>query len=254
MDQHTIASPPSASLDKDWWQLRSDLAAAHRIASAQELNEGIFNHLTAYSKSKPDRFLSLPFGQHWSEAAASELLEVGFDGSTLKGDGIVESTCYCIHVPIHRARPECAAVFHTHMPFATALTRLKDPSLKAIGQIEIGFLNDIAYDESYNGKATTLDEGERMARVLGQKNVLFLANHGIIVLGKTVAHAYERLYYLERACQTQIYAMWTGAELLHVRRDILELVNVPSGHDAGQMLFDAMKRVYLNPIKKRFDD
>src|SRR6266849_1512482 len=106
------------------------------------------------------------------------------------------ASCYCIHAPIHRALPQAKVVFHTHMPFASALTRLEDPRIKEIGQTEVGMMDMIAYDDNYTGPALDPEEGERLAKVLGNKTVLFMANHGISAVGETVAEAYDRLYYI----------------------------------------------------------
>src|SRR5438132_14016528 len=109
------------------------------------------------------------------------------------------------------------------MPHASALIRLANPRIEAIGQTEIGFLDCIAYDEENTGLALDPAEGERLAGVLGPKNkVLFMANHGVLVVGETVAEAYNRLYYLERTCQVQLYAMWTGRKLKHVPPAVVE--------------------------------
>jgi ribulose-5-phosphate 4-epimerase/fuculose-1-phosphate aldolase len=195
-------------------QARIDLAAAHRLADRQGFSEGIFNHFTLTVPGKDDRYLQIPFGLHWSEVTASCLMEVGYDGRLLSGTGDIERSAFCIHAPIHRQLPSAACVLHTHMPFASALTRLEDPHFEAIGQTEIGFLDCTAYDDEYTGLALDPAEGERLAAVLGPKNkVLFMANHGVLVVGETVAEAYDRLYYLERACQVQLYAMWTGRKL-----------------------------------------
>src|ERR1700676_4564750 len=107
------------------------------------------------------------------------------------------------------------------MPYASALTRLEEPEILPIGQTEIGFLNEVAYDREYTGLAYDPVEGERLAGVLGDKSILFMANHGVLVCGETVAEAYDRLYYLERACQAQIYAMWTGRPLKTVPHHIV---------------------------------
>ena len=125
------------------WEARVDLAAAHRLAVMHGLNEGIFNHLTQVVPGKPDRYYQIPFGMHWAEVKASSFMEVGInDGEVKRGDGDVERSCYCIHAPIHKALPQAKAVFHTHMPFASALTRLEDPHIKEIGQTEVGNGND----------------------------------------------------------------------------------------------------------------
>jgi ribulose-5-phosphate 4-epimerase/fuculose-1-phosphate aldolase len=205
------------------WQARVDLAAAHRLADRQGLSEGIFNHFTFAVPGTDDRYLQIPFGLHWSEVTASCLMEVGYDGSLLSGTGEIEQSAFCIHAPIHRLIPSAACVLHTHMPFASALTRLEDPRIEAIGQTEIGFLDCVAYDAEYTGLAFDTAERERLAAVLGPKHkVLFMANHGVLVVGETVAEAYDSLYYLERACQVQLYAMWTGRPLKRVPSAVVE--------------------------------
>lgn len=224
-------------------QVRVDLAAAHRLAVMQGLNEGIFNHLTATVPGKPDRFLVNPFGLYWSEVTASSLLEVGYDGKVLSGDGECERSAFCIHAPIHRLAPGAGAVLHTHMPFAGALTRLEEPELLPIGQTEILMRDKIAYDREYTGLAFDPEEGERLARVLGDKKVLFMANHGVIAVGETVAEAYDRLYYLERACQSQCYAMWTGRA---IKRVPPETVKKTLSQGAGEMLYYGRKPSHLH--------
>ena len=233
------------------WQARVDLAAAHRLADRQGFSEGIFNHFTLAVPGTTDRYLQIPFGLHWSEVTASCLMEVGYDGRLLSGAGDIEQSAFCIHAPIHRLIPSAACVLHTHMPFASALARLDDPRIEAIGQTEIGFLDCIAYDEEYTGLALDPSEGERLAAVLGPKNkVLLMSNHGVLVVGETVAEAYDRLYYLERACQVQLYAMWTGRKLRRVSSAVVEhtlrqYAASPTyqGKSACEHHFAALKRI-----------
>ena len=233
------------------WQARIDLAAAHRIAVIHGFNEGIFNHLTLVVPGKPDRYYQIPFGMHWSEVCASSFMEVGIDdGKVKRGAGDVERSCYCIHAPIHKALPHAKAVFHTHMPYASALTRLEDPRIKEIGQTEVGMMGKIAYDDNYTGPAFEPEEGERLARVIGDKTVLFMANHGISTVGKSVAEAYDRLYYIERAAQVQIYAMWTGQRLKQLPDPVVEKTrsNIGgaqyyTGLNPAERHFDALKRI-----------
>jgi len=260
IDEGKEAAAKREATDRLWLELRIDLAAAHRLAVMHEFSEGIRNHMTAYSPTRPDRFLALPFGLHWTEAAASDFIEADFDGNVIAGDGDLERTAYCIHAPIHRARPDSACVFHTHMPYASALTRLKNQELLPIGQTEIFLKDDVAYDDHYGGFAYDPAEGERMAKLLGDKNIMFLANHGVIVLGKTIADAYERLFYLERAAQVQLYAMWTGRELNHVPAHTIEwtrqqYANLPkySGTSGDELHFGALKRLLKGPPAKSFD-
>lgn len=204
------------------WQARVDLAAAHRLAVMHGFNEGIFNHLTLRVPGCDDRYYQIPWGLHWSEVTASCFNEVGYDGTLLAGEGFIEQSAYAIHAPIHRLIPSAAAVFHTHMPFASALSRLEDPRILPIGQTELGTAVRTAYDIDYTGPAFDPHEGERLAAVIGDKTVLVMANHGVATVGKNVAEAYDRLYYLERVAQVQLYAMWTNRPLRHLPQPVVE--------------------------------
>ena len=137
--QMRVAPDMMKECSAEEWQARIDLAAAHRLAYMHGFSEGIFNHLTLAVPGRSDRYYQIPFGTHWSEVTASTFMEVGIDdGKVKRGSGDVERSCYCIHAPIHKALPQAAAVFHTHMPYASALTRLEDPRIKEIGQTEVG--------------------------------------------------------------------------------------------------------------------
>ena len=135
-----------AAMSDAEWQARVDLAAAHRLAVMHGLNEGIFNHLTLTDPGTTDRYYQIPFGLHWSEVTASSFMEGGYDGQRLSGEGEIERSCYCIHAPIHKLAQHAGAVFHTHMPYASALSRLKDQTILPIGQTEIASGMHTAYD------------------------------------------------------------------------------------------------------------
>ncbi|MEX2648493.1 MAG: class II aldolase/adducin family protein, partial [Alphaproteobacteria bacterium] len=171
-------------------ELRVDLAAAYRLAVVHGFHEGICNHLTAALPGAPDRFLVIPYGLHWSEVTASTLIVVDGRGTTIEGGGRVEPTALHIHGPVHRSRPDAACVLHSHMPYATALASLADPRLVMATQNAFGFHGRVAYDEDYAGIALDDAEGERLAARLDGKDVLLMANHGVLVVGPTVADAY----------------------------------------------------------------
>jgi len=232
------------------WQARVDLAAAHRLAVMHGFNEGIFNHLTFRVPGGNDRYYQIPFGLHWSEVTASCFMEVGYDGTLLAGQGEIEQSCYCIHAPMHRLLPNAAAVFHTHMPFASALTRLEDPQILPIGQTELGTAIHTAYDDSYDGPAFDPAEGERLARTIGDKTVLMMANHGVATVGNTIADAYDRLYYIERVAQVQLYAMWTGRPLKRLPQAVINTTiaqfrdgRLYGGKRPAVWHFEALKRI-----------
>lgn len=204
------------------WQVRVDLAAAHRLCVMNGFHEGIFNHLTFRVPGHTDRYYQIPWGLHWSEVTASCFMEVRYDGTVMRGEGEVERSCYAIHAPIHRDVAHAGAVFHTHMPFASALTRLEDPRIKPIGQTEAIMIPKIVYDMDYTGPAYDAEEGERLARIIGDKKVVFMGNHGVATVTPTIAEAFDLLYYTERVAQVQLYAMWTGQKLLHMPTDVTE--------------------------------
>jgi ribulose-5-phosphate 4-epimerase/fuculose-1-phosphate aldolase len=249
--QFRVSPQAVSDMSAEQWQARLDLAAAHRLAFMQGFSEGIFNHLTLVVPGHSERYYQIPFGTHWSEVTASCFMEVGIDdGEVKRGEGDVERSCYCIHAPIHKALPHAKAVFHTHMPFASALTRLQDPRIKEIGQTETGMSGKIAYDDEYTGPAFDPAEGARLAKVIGDKTILFMANHGVSTVGETVADAYDKLYYIERAAQVQIYAMWTGQPLkklpeavVNKTRQEMRENSYYTGLSPAQRHFAALKRM-----------
>ncbi len=224
---------------------RIDLAAAFRLAARMDLHEGVCNH---FSLMLPDgkRFLLNRYGLHWSEVTASSLLELDADGNILEGEGEFEKTAFYIHSRIHLANPRAACVLHTHMPYATTLTLIENGRLEMVEQNALRFHEDIAYDDTYNGLVVDNAEGDRLARMLGRRRVLFLANHGVIVVGPTVAEAFDSLYYLERACRLQVLARSMGAKLRAVRAEVVRetyrmiLADAPKYAGAH---FGALKRI-----------
>ena len=165
---------------------------------------------------RDDRFLLIPYGMHWSEVTASSLLVVDRQGDKVEGEGFIEPTAFYIHGAIHKARSEARCVMHTHMPHALALCMIEDGRLEFADQNACRFYGRIAYDNDFGGVALDWDEADRIAAALGGNDVLFMANHGVTVVGETVARAWERLYYLDRACRAQVIAMSTGRPLKRI--------------------------------------
>jgi ribulose-5-phosphate 4-epimerase/fuculose-1-phosphate aldolase len=232
----------AASLER---AVRVDLAAAFRLAVRLDLHEGVCNH---FSVMMPDarRFLLNRYGLHWSEVSASNLLTLDAEGRVLEGEGEFEKTAFWIHSRIHRANRHAACVLHTHMPYATALTLLEGARLEMVEQNALRFHDDIAYDDTYNGLVVDAAEGDRLARVLGDKRVLFLANHGVIAVGPSVAEAFDSLYYLERACRLQVMARMMGGRLRAVRPEVVRAAFAMMREDAPKYAgahFAALKRI-----------
>ena len=200
-------------------EARVELAAAFRLAVRHDLHEGVCNH---FSVALPGgRFLLNRYGLHWSEVTASSLLSIDLAGRVLAGEGTYEATAFHIHSRIHLAHRGAACVLHTHMPFTTTLTITEPGRLEMVEQNALRFHEDIAYDDQYGGLVMDEAEGDRLAGLLGSRRVLFLANHGVIVVGPTVAQAFDALYYLERAARLQVQARATGRPLRGVRPEIV---------------------------------
>ena len=241
-------------------QAKIHLAAAHRLAVLHELEEGIDNHFTVAVPGHDDQFLILPFGLHWSEARASDMMVFNEAGQTLAGTGVVELSARCIHAPIHRLTG-ARVVLHTHQTWAIALNMLQDNRLLPTSQTAAFYHGHIAYDDDYTGLADSTDEGERLARVISgkggdkatgdkpEKYVVFMKNHGVVVTGDTVAQAYRRLYKLERVCRKQLLAMGTGQPLSVLSDEVAARVQASNPLDLHpreereRLYFEAMMRV-----------
>ena len=229
-------------------EAKTHLAAAHRLAVLHELEEGIDNHFTVTLPGQDNLYLILPFGRHWSEARASDMIVFDESGTTLEGEGVVELSAQCIHAPIHRI---CGVrvVLHTHQPWALALNMLKDNRLLPANQTAAFFHGHIAYDDNYAGTADSLGEGERLAGVIGGKQILFMKNHGVIVTGENIGLAYKRLYKLERVCRTQVLARSTGQPIEVLSDEVVSRVQAQSPNDRhsraerDRLYFEAMMRV-----------
>ena len=202
----------------DLQELRADLACALRWAVRYDLHEGVCNH---FSVAVPDDdgvvrgnlFLINPCGLHWSEVTASSLLLCDKEGNVLEGTREVEPTAFFIHSRVHINAPGAVAVLHTHQPHATALTLLEDGRLEMCEQNALMFDGRIAYDDDYEGLALDGDEGDRLARKLGNNQVLMMTSHGVMTTGANVGEAFTDLYYLERAAKFQLLAKASGGKL-----------------------------------------
>jgi len=229
-------------------EARVHLAAAHRMAVLHQLEEGIDNHFTMTVPGRGGQYLILPFGLHWSEARASDLIVFDEAGRVLEGTGSLELSAQCIHAPLHRITG-ARVVLHTHQTWTTVLNMLKDNRLLPASQTAAFFHGQIAYDDDYTGVAATLQEGERLAAAIGTRPILFMKNHGVLVTGATVAEAYRRIYRLERVCRNQVLALGTGRPLEVLSDEVAARVQTPGADDRHsraereRLFFEAMMRV-----------
>ncbi len=244
----SVHSLPRVVAPEPVHQAKVHLAASLRMAALHDLEEGIDNHFTMKVPGSEGQYLVLPFGLHWSEARASDMIVFDEAGQTLEGRGVVELSAQCIHAPLHRITG-ANVVLHTHQHWAMALNMLKDNRLLPASQTAAFFDGQIAYDDHYQGLASSLDEGARLAACLGDKPILFMKNHGVVVTGETVAQAYRRLYKLERVCRAQVMALSTGQAIEVLSPEVVARVKTPSVHDRHpraereRLFFEAMMRV-----------
>jgi len=215
--------PNQPSLDSEAvWQARVDLAACFRMAARYGLEEGICNHFSAMVPGYDDLFIVNPYGYAFRELTASMLLICDFHGHVVSGHGQPETTAFYIHARIHKNIPRARAAFHTHMPHATALSMTEGDPLIFAGQSALKFYGRTAVDKNYNGLALDEREGDRIAAAIGDADIVFMKHHGVMVIGQTIAEAWDDLYYLERACEVQTLALSTGRQVLPVDPSIAE--------------------------------
>lgn len=215
-----IADHPNLS----HWPDRVDLAAAFRWTERLNFHEAVANHFSLAVNEDGTRFLMNPNQMHFRRIKASDLLllDAG-DPDTLSMPGAPDPTAWGLHGAIHRRCPHHRCAMHVHSIHATVLASLADSTLPPIDQNTATFFNRYVVDEQFGGLAFE-DEGERCAAALQDpaKKVMIMGNHGVMVLGDSVADTFNRLYYFERAAETYIRALQTGRPLRVLSDEIAE--------------------------------
>jgi ribulose-5-phosphate 4-epimerase/fuculose-1-phosphate aldolase len=207
-------------------QERVDLAAAFRWTVRLNMHEGVSNHFSLSVNEDGTQFLMNPNQVHFSLIKASDMLLIDAnDPSTMDRPDAPDPTAWGLHGAVHRMCPHARCAMHVHSVHATVLASLKDPVLPPVDQNCALFFDRIAYDTDYGGLALD-DEAERCCTLLADpsKKVLVMGNHGIMVIGDTVADTFNRMYYFERACEVYIKALWTGREMAVIPDDVAALV------------------------------
>jgi ribulose-5-phosphate 4-epimerase/fuculose-1-phosphate aldolase len=211
--RNLVKAPLRQRVSAAEWDARVNLAACYRLAAHFRMTDMIYTHISARVPGPEHHFLINAFGQLWDEISASTLVKV-----TLEGEIVEDPTQYgfnragyVIHSAVHGARPDVACVMHTHTQAGIAVSA-QEHGLLPISQHAMRFTDAIAYHD-YEGLALETDEQARLVRDLGDRKAMILRNHGLLVCGASIPETFDLMYYLERACQTQIAALAGGAKL-----------------------------------------
>ncbi len=215
---------PVHSQNLTHWAERVDMAAAFRWTVRLNMYEAVANHFSLAVNDDGPQFLMNPNQRHFNRIKASDLLLLDAnDGTTMDHPEAPDSTAWGLHGSVHRACPHARCVMHVHSIHATVLASLADSTLPPIDQNTATFFNRYVIDNSFGGLAFE-DEGARCASMLSDPKikVMIMGNHGVLVIGDSVADTFNRLYYFERAAETYIRALQTGQPLRILSDEIAE--------------------------------
>jgi len=227
------------------WQLRVDLAACYRLVAHFGWDDLIFTHLTARLPGPEHHFLINPNGMMFDEITASSLVKIDLEGrKLLDSPHEINPAGFVIHSAIHAARDDAQAVLHTHSINGIAVSAQKAGVLP-ISQQSIFVLASLAYHD-YEGVAVNAEEKPRLVRDLGDKRFFMLRNHGLLVVGPSIAEAFVQLYQFEAACMIQLRAQ-AGGELISVDPRVLAgaaqmVKTVTRGAGAGALTWPGLLR------------
>ncbi len=203
------------------WQTRVDLAACYRLVAEFGWSDLVFTHITARVPGTEDQFLINPYGLMFDEITASSLVKIDLEGNKIEESPFpVNPAGFTIHSAIHAVRHDAQCVLHVHSLNGVAVSAQKNGVLP-LSQQSIFILASLAYHD-YEGVALNADEKPRLVADFGNKNYLMLRNHGLLTVGKTIADAFQAMYFFEAACTIQIRAQSGGGELIQIPQAIID--------------------------------
>lgn len=230
--------------------IRIQLAACYRIFDYMGWSELIYNHITVKVPGTEDHFLINPYGLHYSEVTASNLVKVDINGNVVEEtDYAVNPAGMLIHSAIHAARDDAHCIGHIHSTAGMTVACQKD-GLRTDNFYSVLLYNQVAYHE-FQGITVMDGEKEDLLNSLGTKNHLILRSHGLLTCGRTIAEMFLNMTLLQRSCEIQASADATGRPLAEVSDEIgqkseqLLKIQMSSMGDAvpGDLEFNAMARL-----------
>jgi ribulose-5-phosphate 4-epimerase/fuculose-1-phosphate aldolase len=203
----------NSKADDTEWQLRCDMAAVFRIGARLDWNEQIGNHNSVMIPGDKPLFLINPRGMLYREMTASSLIVADLDGNVVRGKGELRKVAFHIHARIHLLNPSAACVVHVHPPYLTALSLLADSELELAHHNNLMLNDRIVYDRQGYEPVDDNREGDRIARLLGDKTIMVMAHHGVTTVGRSVHEAFDECYLAERNARIQMIAWQTGRKM-----------------------------------------
>jgi len=219
------------------WQARQELAACYRIFDMLGWSESIYNHISVKVPGEDNAFLINPYGLLYSEVCASNLVKIDLDGNNLDGSPYpVNKAGFTQHAYFHRHLDWAHAIAHTHTTATMAVASLEG-GLQPVNFYACNFAGRIGYHD-FEGVTVRPEEGERLLANLGDKRILFLKNHGPVILGRTIPEVFITHWSFQRACEIQLATMSMGKPIV-VSQDVIDVhqrdlgqVSLPGGPGA----------------------
>ncbi len=244
-----ITAPGRAAMHPDEQEARLQLAACYRVFAMLGWTEMIYNHITV---RLPDsvtggakHFLINPFGLHYNEVTASNLVKIDLQGK-VQGGSVhpVNPAGFTVHAAIHDGIADAHCVMHTHTTSGVAVACLQG------GLQQTNFytaqLHDMVAYHDFEGNTIHADEGPRLLKSIGDRQAVILRNHGLLAWGHTLPQTFAVLWTLQRACDIQMATLSMGPAIPVpediARRCTRDALQFNPNHGAGQDVFDALVR------------
>ncbi len=238
--------PRPARFSPEEWDARVQLAACYRIFDLMGWTELIYNHISLRVPGEPGHFLINPFGLHYREVCASNLVKVDVEGRIIgPSDWPINPAGFTFHGAIHQTLPDAHCVMHVHTTPTMAVCCLEE-GLSFSNFYAAQLYGKVAYHE-FEGITVHHEEGARILASAGDKPVLLLRNHGPVVIGQHLAQTFSLMWLVQRSCEVQLASMSMGA-VRRIATPVLEAcVRDSLQYDprwgAGQNAFDALQRL-----------
>lgn len=236
----TMARPTIEGMVEGEWELRVHLAAAYRLVALYGWDDLIFTHLSVRVPGPEHHFLLNPYDMMFEEITASCLVKVDMEGKPVIPTPYKTNPAgFTIHSAVHMAREDAHAVMHLHTPHGQAVSSMAFGLLPQC-QTAMMAAHGLAYHD-YEGIALDHEERERLIADLGAHNAMILRNHGTLAVGETVGQCFQRLYFLERACQAQVLMLSAGRDNLYgAHQGVPEKVALQSNPGIMNMIADRL--------------